>query len=1044
MRWIVPWLVGSVLMLCPCVSAIGFDGDQYTDRDKKRMDEKMEADPEDAPPAEGETVTPVGVYLDFDRKWVLFRKIDDWDEAGTSFEKKHILKGNAGLLVQELYRQAVSMAAREELGLRTFDRSLGDPRPEHSKVSVLLVTARPKQPQNRIAIYDATRPKLKRLWNLSYSHPDGLTDYRELLTQCEELSRTKFADALRKQFGVKPRETKPAASLAPETIAAQEALLGDMTFPAQFCAVRKAHELINEHGESPLLVGQLVRGYANLGALTSLYQHPMHNVFEARSLLYAQRLVVKHPDSAAALRYRAYGLALCGADGRALEDLETAKNLPGDALASELPTTWLADLENFCRYETVALGQAAEKEEAAQLTTLLWFLATERAGSRQMTISAGTTAIDRLPECYRIYDSIGYANQNSRVAAHVTLAKSPALAAKLYDRLGAMADLPKAVRSALDRPTAEGLAGLIGGEEAVERVELMRRSKVADALKRTPTIDKADKDESEVKPEIDAAELKWTVLGQMIEEESFNFVLNRAYYLWSQWGGGAEDFVAANQAAIRTHRYRELMGIFSSDPAQQKRAAEAFTKVVDWSTQEPINGYAREVLRRVKKETFSRLGDCHFVNRDDCVQDLIADVRDSVDDAYLLTAAMHLLEVSPHCPFAQAILVEQDAAEVRDQFKGWEQAGNEHPRLLEALGAWYWNHDRREEAVVCYEKAIEIDGLSSRYESLGRLYDQLGKEDVWLKKLQDQLDQPGPFLYHARLQVIISQHFRAKRQWKKAEPYADAAAATYAAWALEEAAIVKEGLQDWAAANALYRAICEQYGPDNAWDWYLFCKRTGQGDLDDARKLIQTEVNRFEQTRDKRFSLRGAMYLTLEHSDRHEQTADCMKTTFYNNRNAIDGLLWAFTYIDMKKPDEFEKLLEFQYDIWKRFGATDTPLVRLSAYIQEDFASSRKNHHPAGFAKFDHDKIEAIHKVCSYHTATWVDYLVGRYCAQHGNTELAIRHWKRAAASLNFDHNGRTLACAALWDMGIAPSQYKAALHGEPDAEQEAKETDKK
>jgi hypothetical protein len=187
------------------------------------------------------------------------------------------------------------------------------------------------------------------------------------------------------------------------------------------------------------------------------------------------------------------------------------------------------------------------------------------------------------------------------------------------------------------------------------------------------------------------------------------------------------------------------------------------------------------------------------------------------------------------------------------------------------------------------------------------------------------------------------------------------------------------------------------------------------------------------------------MYLTLEHSERFEQLADCMKTTFYNNRNAINGLLWAFVYIDMKKPDEFEKLLRFQHDVWKDLGDTNTPLVLLSNYILEDFVSSRKNNHPAGFAKFDHDKIEAIHKSSSYYFETWVDYLVGRYCAQHGNTEMAVRYWKRAAASLNFNHSGRTQACAALWDLGIGPGQYKAALHGEEEGKDDNdKETDKK
>ena len=52
-----------------------------------------------------------------------------------------------------------------------------------------------------------------------------------------------------------------------------------------------------------------------------------HKVFKARSLLYAQRLVVRRPESPWGRWHRAYAYALAGRHRRAIEDLAGAKTL---------------------------------------------------------------------------------------------------------------------------------------------------------------------------------------------------------------------------------------------------------------------------------------------------------------------------------------------------------------------------------------------------------------------------------------------------------------------------------------------------------------------------------------------------------------------------------------------------------------------------------------------------------------------------------------------------------------------------------------------
>src|SRR5205823_4173598 len=108
----------------------------------------------------------------------------------------------------------------------------------------------------------------------------------------ERLSRKEFVAALRRAgFGGKPRPADRSVPVPPAT----EKLLGEMTFTSQYAALRDLHGAARARGESPWLVGGLVRAYANLGMLTECHWSSAPKVFQARALLYAQRLVAGDP-----------------------------------------------------------------------------------------------------------------------------------------------------------------------------------------------------------------------------------------------------------------------------------------------------------------------------------------------------------------------------------------------------------------------------------------------------------------------------------------------------------------------------------------------------------------------------------------------------------------------------------------------------------------------------------------------------------------------------------------------------------------------------
>src|SRR5205085_1810601 len=105
---------------------------------------------------------------------------------------------------------------------------------------------------------------------------------------------------------------------------AVEAQLGELAIFSQFSALRQLHALVREQGESPALLGGLVRGYANLAEETRFHWNGSSKTFSARSLLYAQRLFAADPKSKLALWTRAYARALAGLNAEALADLDEA------------------------------------------------------------------------------------------------------------------------------------------------------------------------------------------------------------------------------------------------------------------------------------------------------------------------------------------------------------------------------------------------------------------------------------------------------------------------------------------------------------------------------------------------------------------------------------------------------------------------------------------------------------------------------------------------------------------------------------------------
>jgi len=282
------------------------------------------------------------------------------------------------MLLRELQRQAVLIAARDELGLGTRDMVLREPFVGHGSNGATTVLFESRvwkndqaliylsrfdgpQPADPYALADlqVDSPKNVDQQSVSFKINRGpAIDYADFAAKCEEASRSTYLKALLAEkvlgnFQANPIPWVPAGT-GPVDPAALDRLDCFDVF-SQYLAVRLLHQQIRSNGASPERIGALVRGYANLGVLTHDQWSRANKVFLARALLYAQRLVVHENQSGASLYVRAYARAFTGLHAAALMDLDDAAAKSGGVKTP----AWVDLIRGYSRFDPYPLEDVA-------------------------------------------------------------------------------------------------------------------------------------------------------------------------------------------------------------------------------------------------------------------------------------------------------------------------------------------------------------------------------------------------------------------------------------------------------------------------------------------------------------------------------------------------------------------------------------------------------------------------------------------------------------------------------------------------------------
>lgn len=730
-------------------------------------------------------------------------------------------KSARGILARELVRQALAIAARDELGLAVRDLSLsesfaGDAGYE-LKGELFLTCGFESGKRVGLALVRKAGGKQDELWKKDV--PLGKTwDYARLAEDMEALSRTEWPAVLRRAgfAGLGP------AKKSADKPAVNEDRLEVLSEFALVTAIRDAHIQMRGQGESPEMLGQLVRAYANLGLLTEHHWTATHKIAKARALLYAQRLLAQRQAAAASWWHRAYAMAILGRHDGALADLAAAAKLA--APAKETPPSWVGVLDAYCRFD---LGRLEELGNASALARLLHFGLVADGTSSTRTVSVGQDLLKVHPDCYRAWDALSSMRELG-VLHHVTEAAPAHLAGNLTRNLRALPRLPGGVAELLtDEPLTP----------AQER-RLLQALTAASALGQ------------------DDDGLSWSAVAALVRETRFAQVFRRLEFMLFRWSVPVGEFWEEAQPWVADHPYYGFLAIHTKlTPDEVKAAGKAVTAKIDVSALAVgptvrlvtyIDGL--EENRATRRGTRLTVAHGDLVYRDVRIalgpiatRPLVigqksvvlgAKVGPSVERQVAL--ARQLLEVSPHSTFARAALIELDWDKVRNQAADWEKTQDSD--VLGYLGRRYLELGRLEDGQRCLGKYLEKCPEHWAFLAMADSYKHQNDDARWLATLEKFLELPSLGLEQARVQVDIATYYRQKKDKDKALDYAEAAAETWAEWAMRLACACNEDVQNWERAEMWVRRVSERY-PSAAKEWQRWCERTGMGDLKAATEL---------------------------------------------------------------------------------------------------------------------------------------------------------------------------------------------------------------
>lgn len=860
-----------------------------------------------------------------------------------------------GILDREIIRQALLMAARDELGLETRDELLDDVAPGPGEGSPLALVVLFRTGECHALIRQATGNKVEILQKHDLGTDADSGDYFALIAPtAERLARTDFLELL-KQQRLKGQSNKvlDTAPVPPEV----EHRLDQLGFVDHVVALRSLHAAMRSDGESPERLAALVRAYGQLGLLTEYQWHSAHRIFKARAVLYAERLVARYPDWPDALRVRAFARAVVGHHRLALGDLARAKDLaekpgpakpedPSVARPAPLNLTWLPVLEAFLDGDRARLtSRDGPHRKLAALFNMLWL---EFPYRTRILVQAARDLAGADADCCYAYDTICHAGQLGDM--HVATVMGPDTFSKLFPlKLRSIKDLPGPVRQLLEK-----------GRDEISLVEALDRAG---------------------RPGEDPVEPSWGVLAHLAREARFVHACRRLEFMTGPWSVPAGEYFDDIQPFVAHHRYFPYLQFLALAPQEGIPAFRAMADRLDFSEADPNEVSMIRALINLNHPAGNDAYVLAFFHGSAHYRDIGQRLENSTNLRAHFGHVLHT--ICPNSAYARAILVEFDWDQTKDEVPGWLEKFGDAPSFIGALGKKYIELKKYDEAEKLLRRYMELSPDRWAYQKLAACYLARNNRAQWKKTLDDFLTNTEPAgLEHAQVQVELARYLMAAGKWTEARPYAEAAAETWAAWAMACAADCSEGLHDWDRAELWLRRKSERYLGSSWPDWYLFCLRTGHGNVEMARAFVESYLSAVAERPD--LLNPGPAGFFAWSSGEIKPALNLLDTAYQREPGIVYGIariLLADELGDKARRDGLIGEFCTRFRNYRR-------MVTLCEMIRDAPIADKK-------VKLDLQAVETVLQKMPARTRGDAEFLVGRFLLNHGQPLMAQKLLQR-------------------------------------------------
>jgi tetratricopeptide (TPR) repeat protein len=903
-----------------------------------------------------------------------------------------------GLLVREIVRQALLIAARDECGLATRDRTLGESLEGRARAGAKPLTTLIATPLTdgsdtchvRVAVLRGNDGTPEPLWQTTVDIP-RYELIPLLVDKAEAWSRKEFKQVL-SQNG--PKGTVPAPRASAEIPESVQNRLWAWNEIAVFTALRQLHAEIREKGESPEFLAGLVVGYANLGLMTELRWSAAHKAFKARALVYAERLVRKSGSSGWALAHRAYVRALVGLHAAAALDAGEARRKQAEKSSGLALPDWLPVIERTCAGKAgpeVSLYREPERS----LAFMLWIQTATLSGLGEELPKWTAPIFAEHPDCFRLVDAL-LGRRQIGLSRAVTPESFSVFAGSLDHRLGDVPGLPEKVRQRLGKPRQ-------GPEEI---------SRMAAIIGDLQTAGRAEDDRRE--PSL-------TVLGNLVDDLGFQLAWRRLDLDKFIWGVSTDEDLSLLSPLSQYHPYGPYLDTFS-DRRDERRAAIAKYRQFNWSQLQLTENPLAVAICGTNKKRLANLHRIALSHLDPVYLDLMARrsygfLQRSSDEKENEQVALLLRSVSPKMPRVIALLIDFDWKGFEKRRIELEKDFADVPNVLLMLAAKYDEQKQFVDEERCLRQVIRVQPSHPNYERLAFLFARQKDMKRWQATLEEAIKLPSLGLESSNIQVDIAEYHLRHNELAEARPFAESAAVSYSARSLMTLAHYYELKHDWKKAEEIIKAEIERY-PSNVLGWMAWCRRTGHGDANAAQEASEHYFSSLGTPAPANVLPEIATY--YQFTGEPQKSLALLKRSYEVTKRPLIGLRAAVLADSLDDASTRDTLLE-QVAAGNQTGSPqprrqNRPEENVECY-HEAAAAFREALHTS--KPLDLKRIEVALAKSTSGQPTSVDYLVGMFLEKRGDREKSKIYLMRSATSPKYREYTSILAVCALRERKI-------------------------